>query len=229
MRKKANKKPFSIYKLFIYVVLIALAVSIIVPVAWVFMASIKQNSEFYGNPWKLPAGFYFQNFIDAWTTARMGEYMLNSVIVTALALALLLVIALPAAYALSRFKFRGRKILNVAFMAGLFINVNYIIVPIFLMFVDGNTLLRKIGLPPFLLNNILFLLLSMQRQRFRLRFICYLDISQRFQKTLKKQHIWMARDIQEQWCELFFRWQNQALSQSFCLTSFLSGTNILLP
>lgn len=157
MRKKANKKPFSIYKLFIYVVLIALAVSIIVPVAWVFMASIKQNSEFYGNPWKLPAGFYFQNFIDAWTTARMGEYMLNSVIVTALALALLLVIALPAAYALSRFKFRGRKILNVAFMGGLFINVNYIIVPIFLMFVDGNTLLRKIGLPPFLLNNIFVL------------------------------------------------------------------------
>lgn len=157
MRKKANKKPFSIYKLFIYVVLIALAVSIIVPVAWVFMASIKQNSEFYGNPWKLPVGFYFQNFIDAWTTARMGEYMLNSVIVTALALVLLLVIALPAAYALSRFKFRGRKILNVAFMAGLFINVNYIIVPIFLMFVDGNTFLRKIGLPPFLLNNIFVL------------------------------------------------------------------------
>lgn len=87
----------------------------------------------------------------------MGEYMLNSVIVTGLALALLLVIALPAAYALSRFKFRGRKILNVAFMAGLFINVNYIIVPIFLMFVDGNTLLRKIGLPPFLLNNIFVL------------------------------------------------------------------------
>ena len=157
MRKKANKKPFSIYKLFIYVVLIALAVSIIVPVAWVFMASIKQNGEFYGNPWKLQAGFYFQNFIDAWTTARMGEYMLNSVIVTALALVLLLVIALPAAYALSRFKFRGRKILNVAFMAGLFINVNYIIVPIFLMFVDGNTFLRKIGLPPFLLNNIFVL------------------------------------------------------------------------
>ncbi|MDO4453748.1 MAG: carbohydrate ABC transporter permease [Eubacteriales bacterium] len=157
MRKKANKKPFSIYKLFIYVVLIALAVSIIVPVAWVFMASIKQNSEFYGNPWNLPAGFYFQNFIDAWTKARMGEYMLNSVIVTGLALVLLLVIALPAAYALSRFKFRGRKILNVAFMAGLFINVNYIIVPIFLMFVDGNALLRKIGLPPFLLNNIFVL------------------------------------------------------------------------
>ena len=33
-----------LYKAFIYIVLILLAVSIVVPVAWVFMASIKQNS-----------------------------------------------------------------------------------------------------------------------------------------------------------------------------------------
>ncbi len=57
-------------KFFIYFVLILLAVTIIVPVAWVFMASIKQNSEFYGNPWALPAGFYWQNFVNAWNGAR---------------------------------------------------------------------------------------------------------------------------------------------------------------
>ena len=89
-----------LYKVFLYVVLITLAVCIIVPVAWVFLASIKQNREFYGNPWALPAGFYWQNFTDAWNAARMGEYMLNSVIVTALALLLLLAVALPAAYCL---------------------------------------------------------------------------------------------------------------------------------
>lgn len=116
---------------FIYLVLIMLAVSIIIPVAWVFMASIKQNKEFYGNPWTLPEGFYFQNFIDAWNTAKMGDYMLNSVLVTALALVILLIVALPAAYCLSRFKFKGSKFLNAAFMGGLFINVNYIVVPIF--------------------------------------------------------------------------------------------------
>ena len=33
------------------------------PVSWVFMASIKQNAEFYGNPWALPAGFYWQNSV----------------------------------------------------------------------------------------------------------------------------------------------------------------------
>ncbi len=68
----------------------------------------------------------------------MGEFFLNSVLVTATALILLLIIALPASYALSRFEFKGRKILNLAFMAGLFINVNYIVVPIFLMLSDAN-------------------------------------------------------------------------------------------
>ena len=101
--EKSSRSAEGLYKFFIYFVLVLLAVTIIVPVAWVFMASIKQNAEFYGNPWALPAGFYWQNFINAWNGAKMGEYMLNSVIVTALALALLLVVALPAAYCLSRF------------------------------------------------------------------------------------------------------------------------------
>ena len=89
--EKSSRSAEGLYKFFIYFVLILLAVTIIVPVAWVFMASIKQNSEFYGNPWALPAGFYWQNFVNAWNGAKMGEYMLNSVIVTALALLLLLV------------------------------------------------------------------------------------------------------------------------------------------
>ena len=133
-----------IYKIFIYVVLILLAVSIVVPVAWVFMASIKENSEFYGNPWSLPLGFYWQNFVDAWETADMGDYMLNSVFVTALSLLILLVVALPASYCLSRFKFVGQKFLSTAFMAGLFINVNYIVVPIFLMLSDGDAWLKSV-------------------------------------------------------------------------------------
>ena len=146
-----------IYKIFIYVVLILLAVSIVVPVAWVFMASIKQNSEFYGNPWSLPLGFYWQNFVDAWETAKMGDYMLNSVFVTALSLVILLVVALPASYCLSRFKFFGGKFLNTMFMAGLFINVNYIVVPIFLMLRDGDTWLKNVFGNGFLLNNLVVL------------------------------------------------------------------------
>lgn len=157
MEKTKKSSADRLYKIFIYVALITLAVTIIIPVAWVFMASIKENSEFYGNPWAMPAGFYFQNFIDAWGKARMGEYMLNSVVVTALSLVILLVVALPAAYVLARFEFKGRKFLNVAFMGGLFINVNYIVVPIFLMLVDGDKFIRNITGDGFFLNNIFVL------------------------------------------------------------------------
>ena len=158
MNKTAGKGE-PLFKAFIYVALITLAVLIIVPVAWVFLASIKQNSEFYGNPWAIHAGVYLQNFADAWGKARMGEYMLNSVIVTALALAILLAVALPASYVLSRFEFRGRKFLNILFMGGLFINVNYIVVPIFLMLVDGDKMLKGLIGSGFFLNNILVLAL----------------------------------------------------------------------
>ena len=73
MKKTEEKSSHSaegLYKFFIYFVLILLAVTIIVPVAWVFMASIKQNAEFYGNPWALPAGFYWQNFVNARSEER---------------------------------------------------------------------------------------------------------------------------------------------------------------
>lgn len=159
MKEKKHSSGEAVYKFFIYLVLILLAVTILVPVAWVFLASVKSNSEFYGNPWSLPIGFHIQNFADAWSKARMGEYMLNSVVVTALALAILLIVALPAAYALSRFRFRGRGILNACFMGGLFINVNYIVVPIFLMLVDADKWLKSLGGSSFFLNNIFVLAL----------------------------------------------------------------------
>lgn len=152
-----KKKRLSLNKLLIYIPLILLAVVIIVPVFWVFMASVKENVEFYRTPWALPEGFYWQNFVDAWQKADMGSYMLNSVIVTALALFLLIVIALPASYVLSRFRFKSRAFWNTLFMAGLFINVNYIVVPIFLMLSDADTFLRKIGGDGVFLNNIFVL------------------------------------------------------------------------
>lgn len=150
--KKEHKGTTVLYRVFIYVALIALAVSIIVPVGWVFMASLKRNSEFIGadvNPWALPKQLFVQNFQMAFQEAHMGEFLLNTVVVVALALVLLLVIALPASYALSRFDFKGKKILSLGFMAGLFINVNYIVVPIFLMLSDWN---KALGVEFFLDN-----------------------------------------------------------------------------
>lgn len=159
MKKNNTMNADKIYKLFIYVALITLAISIIIPVLWVTLASIKQNSEFYTNPWALPKGFYFQNFIDAIEKAKMGQYFLNSVFVTAIALVILLAISIPASYVLARFDFKGKKFINTLFMAGLFINVNYIVVPIFLMLLKWDEQLMKVFEKGVFLDNIFILAL----------------------------------------------------------------------
>lgn len=142
------KKKSKLFNIFIYLCLVIFALSILVPVFWVFMASIKTNPEFYGNPWALPMSFYLNNFKDAWAAANMGDYFLNSLIVTAIALVLLLLISLPFSYVLARMQFKGRRFVTSYIKAGLFINLSYIVIPIFLMLRDVSK-----SIPLALLNN----------------------------------------------------------------------------
>lgn len=142
-----------LYKIFVYMALITLAISIIIPVGWVFMASIKQASEFYGSPWVMPETVYIQNFIDAFVDANMGQYFMNSVIVTAIAMAILLVVALPAAYVLARFDFKGVGFIKTFIRAGLFVNISFIVVPIFLMLLGWDSAVRDLMGGSFFVNN----------------------------------------------------------------------------
>ncbi len=151
MKKRVSTE--GLYRAFIYALLSLIALTVLVPVIWVMMASLKENSEFYGHPWALPKGFAIENFIGAWREAEMGSYFLNSLTVTALSLLILLATAIPASYALSRFRFKGRGLIRSLFMGGLFVNVSYIVVPIFLMLVSLDRLLPS----PALLNNRLVL------------------------------------------------------------------------
>ena len=146
---------------FLTIVLVGLiALSVFVPVVWVFLAALKLKSEFYSKPLTHPKGLNFQNFIDAFQEANMGNYFLNSVFVTILALGINLVISLPAAYVISRFKFKAQKFLQTFFMAGLFINVNYIVVPIFLMLVNGDRALIEWLPNGFFIDNLFILALT---------------------------------------------------------------------
>lgn len=141
------------------VVLVIAALGIAIPTLWVFVASFKDKSEFYGSPWTWPKGLHWQNYTDAFVDAKLGQYFGTSVLVTVMSMAMVLVIALPCSYVLARFDFPGKKILKLAVQAGLFINVNYIVVPIFLMLVDADKLLYNIMPNGFFVNNVFILAL----------------------------------------------------------------------
>ncbi|MFF5054773.1 carbohydrate ABC transporter permease [Micromonospora sp. NPDC000663] len=130
-----------------------ITVLIVIPVAWVLVASLKRKSEFFGSPWTLPDGLHLQNYVDAFGGANMGRYFATSVLVTVLGLVFVLAVSVPAAYVVARYEFRGKSIVELALLAGLFVNVNYIVVPIFLMLVDWDRALVDVFPDGFFLDN----------------------------------------------------------------------------
>lgn len=118
--------------LFSYIVLAIFTVIFAYPILWSIVSSFKTTEEIVLQPFALPSALHFANYKNAWVGAQMGAYFFNSVIVTALSMAILIVLAVPTSYVLTRFYFKGRNILMLIMMAGLFINISYIVYPIYL-------------------------------------------------------------------------------------------------
>jgi N-acetylglucosamine transport system permease protein len=73
------------------------------------------------------------NYTFAWKTARMGSYMLNSLMVSVLTVGITSLCASMAAYALARFEFVGRNAVLFGFIGAMVIPAQLYIVPLFLM------------------------------------------------------------------------------------------------
>ena len=116
-----------------YLILGIFTVIFAYPILWSFISSFKTSAESRQSPFSLPAVPQFINYVNAWNAAHMGDYFLNSVFVTVLSMSLLIVLVIPCSYVLTRFNFKFRNFLKLLMMAGLFINVNYIVYPIYLM------------------------------------------------------------------------------------------------
>ncbi|WP_337104211.1 carbohydrate ABC transporter permease [Paenibacillus sp. YIM B09110] len=141
MTISAKKKSSSgIGKLVLRIFLLIQALVVLYPLLWNVLASLKTNAEVMESPWSLPSALNWDNYVRAFTTAKIGDYMLNSVIVVIMSMAVLLLTAVPTAYVLGRMRFRGRSFLTNFYMAGLFIGGVYIIVPLFMMMNDLHML-----------------------------------------------------------------------------------------
>ena len=102
------------------------------PVYWMFTFSLKNNAEIFGeNVAGLPKHWLWSNYSSAISTGRMDIYFLNSVIVSVATIAITLIVALMATYALTRLVWKGRKMMNKFFMLGLTIPIHASIVPIY--------------------------------------------------------------------------------------------------
>lgn len=80
----------------------------------------------------------WENYTDPLEKFRFGTYLKNSVIVTAVATVITLVINSMAAFALSKYRFKGRDAIFVLIIATLMIPISVILVPVFLVITRLN-------------------------------------------------------------------------------------------
>jgi multiple sugar transport system permease protein len=119
-----------------HLVLAAMAVLTLLPLAWMVATSFKPPGEIFSDQVRwLPEQWHaIANYRQAFVKAPLLRYLLNGVVVTLSIFVLQVAVALPCAYAIAKLRFRGRDTVFTLVLLGLMVPAQAVSVPIFLLF-----------------------------------------------------------------------------------------------
>lgn len=112
-------------------------------ILWVMLSSLKSTKELFADVWALPGQLRFENYIKALFAADLNIYFLNSLAVVLTSVVVILILAAPASYILSRKKFKGSNLVTLLFIAGIGIPLPLLFIPLFIIMTSlaiNNTL-----------------------------------------------------------------------------------------
>ncbi|WP_027346589.1 carbohydrate ABC transporter permease [Hamadaea tsunoensis] len=107
-----------------------LALATVYPLLFTANAAMKTRREYILDRFSATTTLRGDNIANAWNSAGMAGYFVNSLIVVGGAVILLLLFGSMAGFALSHLKFRGSRTLFLGCLAGLFIPFQVIMVPL---------------------------------------------------------------------------------------------------
>lgn len=131
MHGKIKKVFFNIIH---YAIMVMITVLMLMPIGWMLGTSMRQSKESFVLPpsfW--PTQFNLDNFKQVFHAIPILKFAWNSLFITFLAAAFMVLFTSMAAYAFARINFKGKNILFIFMLAGLMIPVQSIIVPVFLI------------------------------------------------------------------------------------------------
>ncbi|WDR06501.1 carbohydrate ABC transporter permease [Devosia rhodophyticola] len=110
-----------------------LSLMVLVPIAYMVLASFKTVPDFFGNPYGLPGTWAWDNYSRAWRDAHISITLPNTIIVTAVSVFGSTLLAALIAYGISRKEKPFAMGLYTFFVAGLLVPVNMIVLPLFIL------------------------------------------------------------------------------------------------
>lgn len=150
----------------LYLVLAAICIVMIFPLAWMLSSSFKPDAEIFEFPIRwIPAHPFPENYANVWNRLHYSRLLENTVFVTLLATVLQLVTSTLAGYAFAKLPFRGSRAAFICYIATLMVPFQVVMIPQF-------TLIHAMGLTNKLWGIALILAFSpfgvfMMRQFFR--------------------------------------------------------------
>lgn len=130
-----RRKRFRVSQVFIYAFLILWSLTTVLPFLWVVINSFKNRDIIQTNAFSLLFEPTLDNYIKTFTRPpqSVGMAYLNSVIISGSVTILVMLFAGMAAFAMTRYRFRGRKALDALIIASLMFPVFSTIIPVFQM------------------------------------------------------------------------------------------------
>ena len=140
LRERVNwKKELSLAPGYIIVVIWTLFTFLLL--GWVAAASLSTTKEiFLGKTLAFESGFHFENYSKAWTTSNVSVFFTNSLFYASVSCVILIFIAAPAAYVLSRFDFIANRVIQSSFVSAMGVPAIMIILPLFGLVANWNIL-----------------------------------------------------------------------------------------
>lgn len=128
----------SLSRFWTYLILLAIALVMLLPLIWLVSTSFKSPTEdiFQFPPQFLPQQPTVQNFIKVWQTNPFGRYLFNSTLVALLTVGLNLLFCSLAAYPLARLEFRGREVIFSLIVSTILIPFQIVMIPLYILSVQ---------------------------------------------------------------------------------------------
>ncbi len=125
---------FTVSRLILYIVLILIAFTMLLPFAWMLSASLKLDREVFNYPiqW-IPAHPRWVNYKSIWSTIPLARFILNTAEITVIVTVLQLLTSSFAAYAFAKLHFKGRDVLFISYIATIAVPWQAYMVPQFIM------------------------------------------------------------------------------------------------
>ena len=120
--------------------LILVAIIMLYPLAWNVVSSFKTSTEFLTDPFAWPQGLAWDNYVRAYEKSNLAANIGNSIYVVLETLVIIVICVVPCSYCLVRYKFPGAKLILNIYMAAIFIQATYIMIPLFLQMNKLNLL-----------------------------------------------------------------------------------------